>query len=72
MKKLIKIVTITLTAAVLLIVTGGAILGLFIDPNDYKSEIEQKALETANINLQNKRRHRLVDLPFYRLRHLLY
>ncbi|EPJ43323.1 MAG: hypothetical protein OFPII_42540 [Osedax symbiont Rs1] len=52
MKKLIKIITITLTAAVLLIVTGGAILGLFIDPNDYKSEIEQKALETANINLQ--------------------
>ena len=52
MKKLFKIFAATIAIIVLLAVTGTTLLGLFIDPNDYKQEIQQAALDNADIELQ--------------------
>ena len=52
MGKLIKIVLGLVLACIILIAAGGALLSTFIDPNDYKSEIEQAALEQGGIELK--------------------
>lgn len=51
MKKLLKIVISIVAIVVVTVFAGGAILGLFIDPNEYKQEIEQAALDTADLEL---------------------
>jgi AsmA protein len=52
MNKLVKIALSIVAFVVVLVLAGGAILGLFVDPNDYKQEIEQAALENADLELQ--------------------
>jgi len=52
MKKLFKILAITVAVIVLLALTATTLLGLFVDPNDYKKEIQQVALEQADLELQ--------------------
>ncbi len=52
MGKLIKIVLGLLLACIILIAAGGALLSAFIDPNDYKPEIEQAALDQGGIELK--------------------
>lgn len=52
MKKLLKIFAIIIVVVILLAVTGTTLLGLFLDPNDYKKEIQQAALDNADIELQ--------------------
>jgi uncharacterized protein involved in outer membrane biogenesis len=51
MGKLIKIVLGLVLACVILIAAGGALLSAFVDPNDYKTEIEQAALDQGGIEL---------------------
>ncbi|WP_293266725.1 AsmA family protein [Neptunomonas sp.] len=51
MGKLIKIVLGLVLVCIILIAAGGALLSTFIDPNDYKSEIEQAALDQGGIEL---------------------
>ena len=52
MNKLVKIALSIVAFVVILVLAGGTILGLFVDPNDYKQEIEQAALENADLELQ--------------------
>ncbi|MEH6445909.1 MAG: AsmA family protein [Oceanospirillaceae bacterium] len=52
MKKIIKILASLIAVVVILLLAGGTLLGLFIDPNDYKDEIEQAALENADLKLK--------------------
>ncbi|NRA20316.1 MAG: AsmA family protein [Oceanospirillaceae bacterium] len=52
MKKIFKILAITIAAVLLLAVTGATLLGLLLDPNDFKTDIQQAALDNANIELQ--------------------
>lgn len=52
MGKLIKIVLGLLLVCVILIAAGGALLSAFVDPNDYKAEIEQAALDQGGIELK--------------------
>ena len=52
MNKLVKIAISIVAVVVVLVLAGGTILGLFVDPNDYKQEIEQAALENADLDLQ--------------------
>ncbi|MCJ8297506.1 MAG: AsmA family protein [Pseudomonadales bacterium] len=52
MKKLIKILATLILVVLVLAVAGGTLLGLFVDPNDYKEDIEKAALDNAAIELQ--------------------
>ncbi|MGB1239551.1 MAG: AsmA family protein, partial [Pseudomonadales bacterium] len=54
MKKLVKIFAGLIATIAVLLVAGGVILGLFIDPNDYKAQIRQTALDQAGIELSIK------------------
>ncbi|MGH1462546.1 MAG: AsmA family protein [Neptuniibacter sp.] len=52
MKGLLKIVAGFAITVVLVIVAGGAILGAFFDPNEFKPEIETAALENGGVELK--------------------
>jgi AsmA protein len=52
MKGLLKLVAGLGVLVIVLIVAGGAILGAFFDPNEYKPEIEKVALEKGGIELK--------------------
>ena len=52
MGKLIKIVLGLVLVCVILIAAGGALLSAFVDPNDYKAEIEKAALDQGGIELK--------------------
>ncbi|WP_027858698.1 AsmA family protein [Marinobacterium jannaschii] len=52
MKTLTKILLALVLFFVVLGVAGGAILGIFFDPNEYKTEIEKAALDNAGIELK--------------------
>jgi len=52
MKGVLKVLLGLVALVVVVLVAGGVILGLFIDPNDYKAEIEKVAKEKAGIELQ--------------------
>ena len=52
MKTLMKIVGGLVALVILLIVAGGAILGMFFDPNEYKGEIEKIALDEGGVELK--------------------
>ncbi len=52
MNKLVKIALSIVAFVVILVLAGGTLLGLFVDPNDYKKEIEQAALDNADLELQ--------------------
>lgn len=52
MKTLMKIVGGLVALVILLIVAGGAILGIFFDPNEYKGEIEKIALDEGGVELK--------------------
>ena len=52
MKTLMKIVGGLVALLILLIVAGGAILGMFFDPNEYKGEIEKIALDEGGVELK--------------------
>ncbi|MCJ8338749.1 MAG: AsmA family protein [Pseudomonadales bacterium] len=52
MKKLIKILATLILIVLVLAVAGGTLLGLFVDPNDYREDIEKAALDNAAIELQ--------------------
>ena len=52
MKGLLKLLAGLAALVVVLVVAGGAILGAFFDPNEYKPEIEQAALEKGGIELK--------------------
>lgn len=52
MKGLLKVVAGIAIVFVVVIAAGGAILGAFFDPNEYKPEIEQAALENGGIELK--------------------
>lgn len=52
MGKVIKIVLGLLLACIILIAAGGALLTAFLDPNDYKPEIEEAALSKGGIVLK--------------------
>lgn len=52
MKGLMKLLLGLVAVLLGLVVAGGAILGAFFDPNDYKTEIAQLAEEKAGISLQ--------------------
>ena len=52
MKGLLKLIAGLAALVVVLVVAGGAILGAFFDPNEYKPEIEQAALEKGGIELK--------------------
>ena len=52
MGKLIKIVLGLVAICAVLVAAGGAILGAFFNPNDFKAEIEQAALEKSGIELK--------------------
>ncbi|WP_415883101.1 AsmA family protein [Neptuniibacter sp. QD34_54] len=52
MKGLLKLLAGLAALIVVVIVAGGAILGAFFDPNEYKPEIEQAALDNAGIELK--------------------
>lgn len=52
MKTLMKIVGGLVALVILLIVAGGAILGMFFDPNEYKGEIEKVALKEGGVELK--------------------
>lgn len=51
MKTLMKLVAGLVALVIVLIVAGGAILGIFFDPNEYKGEIEKVALEKGGVEL---------------------
>ncbi|MBY4677515.1 AsmA family protein [Marinobacterium arenosum] len=52
MKTLLKVLAGLVLVVVILVVAGGAILSALFDPNEYKPEIEQLALEQAGIELK--------------------
>ncbi|WP_286240862.1 AsmA family protein [Neptuniibacter halophilus] len=52
MKGLLKIIAGLAALVVVVILAGGAILGAFFDPNEYKPEIEQAALEKGGVELK--------------------
>jgi AsmA protein len=52
MKGLLKLVAGLGVLVIVLIVAGGAILGAFFDPNEYKPEIEKAALKEGGIELK--------------------
>ncbi|MFW1677363.1 AsmA family protein [Pontibacter sp. JAM-7] len=52
MKVLLKIVAGFAALVLILVVAGGAILGAFFDPNEYKPEIEQAALDKGGVELK--------------------
>ena len=52
MKKLIKILATLILVVLVLAVAGGTLLGMFVDPNDYREDIEKAALDNAAIELQ--------------------
>ncbi|WP_415886533.1 AsmA family protein [Neptuniibacter sp. QD37_6] len=52
MKGLLKLLAGLAALIVVVIVAGGAILGTFFDPNEYKPEIEQAALDNAGVELK--------------------
>ncbi|GGC10192.1 cell envelope biogenesis protein AsmA [Marinobacterium zhoushanense] len=52
MKLLTRLLIGILVFVLLLIGAGGVILGFVIDPNDYRSEIEQAALESGGVELK--------------------
>lgn len=52
MKGLLKLVAGLVALVVIIILAGGAILGAFFDPNEYKPEIEKAALEQGGIELK--------------------
>ncbi|WP_299181528.1 AsmA family protein [uncultured Neptuniibacter sp.] len=52
MKGLLKLIAGLAALVVVVILAGGAILGAFFDPNEYKPEIEKAALENAGIELK--------------------
>jgi len=52
MKKLFKIIAVTIAVVALLALTATTLLGLFVDPNDFKKEIQQAALDNADLDLK--------------------
>lgn len=52
MKGLIKLIIGLVLLVIVLVVAGGAFLGLFFNPNEYKPEIEKIALEKAGVQLK--------------------
>jgi AsmA protein len=52
MKGLLKLIAGIAIVVVVIIAAGGAILGAFFDPNEYKPEIEQAALENGGVELK--------------------
>ena len=52
MKVLLKVFAGLAALIIVLVVAGGAILGAFFDPNEYKPEIEQAALDKGGIELK--------------------
>lgn len=50
----IKAIALSLLALILLVVVGIVVLTNIIDPNDYKSDIEQMAKQSAGVNLAIK------------------
>jgi len=52
MKTLMKLLGGLVALVIVLIVAGGAILGIFFDPNQYKGEIEELALEKGGVELK--------------------
>ncbi|MGB0205575.1 MAG: AsmA family protein [Neptuniibacter sp.] len=52
MKGLLKIVAGIAILLVVVVAAGGAILGAFFDPNEYKPEIENAALENGGVELK--------------------
>lgn len=52
MKTLLKIVGGLIALVLVLVIAGGAILGIFFDPNEYKGEIEKLALEQGGVELK--------------------
>lgn len=52
MKGLLKLVAGLAALVVVVIVAGGAILGAFFDPNEYKPEIETAALDQGGVELK--------------------
>jgi len=51
MKGMAKLILGLIGLVVILIVAAGVLLGIFIDPNDYKADIEKLALEKAGLDL---------------------
>lgn len=51
MKGMAKLILGLIGLVVILIVAAGVLLGIFIDPNDYKSDIEKLALEQGGLEL---------------------
>lgn len=52
MKGLLKLIVGLGALVLVLILAGGAILGAFFDPNEYKPEIEQAALDKGGVELK--------------------
>ena len=52
MKTLLKVVGGLVALVLILVVAGGVLLGMFFDPNEYKSEIKKLALEQGGVNLE--------------------
>lgn len=52
MKGLLKIIAGIAILLIVLVAAGGAILGAFFDPNEYKPEIENAALENGGVELK--------------------
>lgn len=52
MKGLLKIIAGIAILLVVVVAAGGAILGAFFDPNEYKPEIENAALENGGVELK--------------------
>ena len=52
MKGLLKLIAGLGVLVIVLVLAGGAILGAFFDPNEYKPEIEKAALEKGGVELK--------------------
>jgi len=52
MKKTLKFIAIFVLLLIIIIIAGFTALSLYINPNDYKQEIEQAAFDNANIQLK--------------------
>lgn len=52
MKLLTRLLIGTLVLVLLVVGAGGVLLGFVIDPNDYRTEIEQSALDNAGVELK--------------------
>ncbi|MDO6564703.1 AsmA family protein [Amphritea sp. 1_MG-2023] len=52
MKTLLKIFAGLIALLLIVVVAGGILLGMFFDPNEYKPEIKQLALEKGGIQLE--------------------